>query len=220
MDRDAGDARGHGDGSSCGAAPITDDAGACPVLGRDEFECMQLELGTGRDGTLLDYHRLAPGDPLWVTPGEQGLQHLLVAFRGRGFDPTLPLIETRVVRADDCVQVGYLRVRFPFKPAPEDPSLLGLETTRVVLLDDADPLQYCTILDRDVVIVSRFDDQVGHRARIELRVHVACVDPNHPLAPQWIAACNRGDAGADATTDAGADGGAATDAGADGGGDG
>ena len=49
----------------------------------------------GRDGTLDGFEALVPGAVVYVTPGEQGLQHIVLGFRGRGFDPTGPLVDRR-----------------------------------------------------------------------------------------------------------------------------
>ena len=181
-------------------ATITTDAGACPVLGHNESQCAELIVGNGRDGTFENFQLFAPGDTVYVTPGSQGLQHIYVAVRGRGFDPTNPLVGLRFVRASDCVSVGYLRFRLPFQPDLSDPTLLELQTVRVILLDDADPLQYCSILGQDVILLADLDDARGHRAHQEVRLHVGGIDPTirPDLIQAWIGACQRGDGGTDA----------------------
>lgn len=188
---------------SCDADVHFTEGGACPVRGRDESACMDLILGTGRDGTLEDFRPLTPGTPLWITPGAQGLQHVVLALRGTGFDPTNPLIEVRLVRADDCEEVGFLRFRFPFHRDPVDPSRLALEAVRVVVHDDRDPYEYCTILDRNAVLVVDFDDRSGHRAHREMLVHIAGIDPT--VRPDqreaWLRPCQRTDGGIDSRDD-------------------
>lgn len=173
------------------------DGGACPMLGRDEGDCAELVLGTGRDGTLENFTPLAPSTSLWVTPGEQGLQHIVVAFRGRGFDPTNPLIEVRVVRPADCEEVGYLRFRFPFRADPADPTRLAVDALRVTLTDDREAREFCTVLDHDVVVVANLDDGRGRRLHREARVHIAGIDPavRPEVRDAWIALCQRYDAG-------------------------
>ncbi len=184
-----------GDGS------ITLDAGACWVLGRDESQCAELLVGYGRDGTLEEFRAFQPGDVVWVTPGSQGLQHIVVAVRGRGFDRTNPLVGLRIVRASDCVSVGYLRFRLPFQLDLSDSTLLELEAVRVTLLDNIDPHQYCTVLGNDVILIADIDDAAGHRAHREMRLHVGGIDPTirPDLQQAWLAACGMGDAGVDAS---------------------
>jgi hypothetical protein len=168
------------------------DAGpVCPVTGQDTSTGMELVLGTGRDATLDGFHPLAPGEMLWVTPGEQGLQHVIVAFRGRGFTPTNPLIEVRLVRASDCNELGYLRFRLPFHPDATDPTLLVLEALRVTLVDDNDRFEYCTALGHDAVLIVNFDDGNGQRAHREARVFIAGIDPSAPpdIRDAWLAPC-------------------------------
>jgi|LNFM01.1.fsa_nt_gb hypothetical protein len=177
------------------------DRGACPIQGCEADNGMSLVVGTGRDGTTDGYRPLRDGDELYVIPGEQGLQHLLVGFRGAGFDGRLPLIEVRARRASDCVEVGYVRFRLTFEPDPADPSRLAIPGIRVVLDDNVDRREYCTILGRDVVLVIDATTPEGQWAHREVRVRVADIDPNTrpELREAWRNACLRVDGG---TTDA------------------
>jgi hypothetical protein len=198
------------DGSAC-AARVRQaiDAGApaeaCPVLGCEASERMELLAGMGRDGTLDGFAPLRTGDALYVIPGEQGLQHLLVGFRGRGFDGRLPLVQVRVRRARDCAEVGYTRFRLPFRPDPADPTGLALEGVRIVLVDDVDRYEYCSILGEDVDLVIDASTPEGEWAHREVRVRVAGIDPGArpSMREAWLAACARADAG---RTDASLDG--------------
>jgi hypothetical protein len=182
------------------------DAGAmCPVIGRNESACADLTLGNGRDGTFEDFQEFQPGDNVWIAIGSQGLQHIIVAMRGRGFGATNPLIGLRFVIADNCQTIGYLRFRLPFTVmSTSDPSLLALQAQRVVLLDDRDPLEYCDAIDRDVILIADLDDLHGHRVHREIRLHVGGIDPTArpDLRQAWIDACTRRDGGLDAATDA------------------
>lgn len=173
------------------------DAEACPLRGQDESEGAELIVGSGRDGTLEDWRPLSSGDNLWIVPGEQGLQHVVIAMRGRGFDPTLPLIEARLVRADDCEEVGYLRYRTRFVSDPDDPTRYAVQAVRVTLLDDRDRFEYCSVLDRDAVLLVRVSDNSGRWARREVRVHIAGIDPSvrPALREAWLTACERADGG-------------------------
>jgi hypothetical protein len=157
---------------------------------------MELTLGTGSDGTLDNFHPLAPGDVVWITPGEQGLQHTVIALRGRGFNPTNPLIEARLLRASDCERVGYLRFRLGFRPDPQDATLLAVEAVRVIVNNDTDRYQYCTVLDRDATLVVDFNDADGHRAHREMPVHVGGIDPTArpDQREAWLRACTHADA--------------------------
>lgn len=158
---------------------------------------MQLTVGTGRDATLDGFAPLRDGDPLYVVPGEQGLQHFRVGFRGMGFDATLPLIEVRARRAEDCEEIGFLRFRLPFRSDPADPSRLAVEGVRVVITDDLDRYEYCSILGRDVILVVDATTPLGQWAHHEVRVHVPDIDPTTrpDLREAWRNACARRDGG-------------------------
>ncbi len=188
------------DGSACEVRVLQAmDAGAadesCPRLGCDAERRMALVIGTGRDGTLDGFAPLRAGDPLFVIPGEQGLQHLLLGFRGSGFDGRLPLVQVRVRRARDCVEVGYTRFRLPFRADPTDPSRLALEGVRIVLVDDLDRLEYCSILGEEVDLVIDASTPEGEWAHREMRVRIAGIDPNArpSMRMAWLAACERAD---------------------------
>lgn len=179
--------------------------GECPVLQCEADNGMALTVGTGRDGTTEGFAPLRDGDTLYVIPGEQGLQHLLVGFRGRGFDGRLPLVEIRARRASDCQEVGYTRFRLPFETDPADRSQLAINGIRVLLNDDLDRSEYCTILDRDVNLVVEASTPEGLWAHREVRVHVGGIDPatRPDLRDAWLAACARRDgSAADSATDA------------------
>jgi hypothetical protein len=198
--------------------------GECPVLQCQDDNGMSLTVGTGRDGTTEGFAPLRDGDTLWVIPGEQGLQHLLVGFRGRGFDGRLPLVEIRARRADDCVEVGYTRFRLPFEADPMDRTQLAINGIRVLLNDDTDRTEYCTILGRSVDLVVEASTPEGMWAHREVRVFVGGIDPatRPDLRSAWLAACDRrdgssGDSAEDASIQDGAtsDSGAITDASVD-----
>lgn len=172
---------------------------------------MSLTVGTGRYETTDTFAPLHDGDTLWVIPGEQGLQHLLIGFRGRGFDGRLPFVEIRVHRTDDCVEVGYTRFRLPFETDPADRTQLALDGIRVLINDDDDRTEYCTILGRSVDLVIEASTPEGMWAHRELRVHVGGIDPTvrPDLRAAWLAACERrdgslGDAASDAASHDGA----------------
>lgn len=189
----------------------------CPVLACQADNGMSLVIGTGRDGTTQGYAPLRDGDPLYVIPGEQGLQHLLVGFRGRGFDGRLPLVQVRARRASDCVEVGYTRFRLTFEQDPEDSTQLAIPGIRVVLDDEVDRREYCTILGRDVILVVDASTPEGKWAHREVRVRVPDIDPStrQDLREAWLNACGRGDGGVRDAGDASAnaDAGDASDSG-------
>jgi hypothetical protein len=189
----------------CDIDSTTPAPGTCPVLGHDWSACMDLIVGTGRDGTFDDFAALVPGQTVWVEPGEQGLQHIVFAFRGTGFDPTLALLQVHIVDASNCNEVGSLRTRLPFVPDPADPSRLALPALRVVLADDANPYEYCTILGRDITAVVDLDDAHGHAAHREVGLHVGGIDPSArpDIRAAWIAHCGGADAGHDAGSEGG-----------------
>lgn len=158
---------------------------------------MNLVIGTGRDGTTEGFAPLRDGDPLYIIPGEQGLQHLLVGFRGTGFDGRLPLVEVRARRASDCAEVGYVRFRLPFEPDPNDPTRLAVPGVRVVLDDNDDRFEYCSVLGADVDLVVEASTPEGQWAHREVRVHIADIDPDArpDQREAWRAACARRDGG-------------------------
>lgn len=183
---------------SCGATVTPLPATGCPVLGCDESEGgASLQIGYGRDGSFEGFSPWSEHDTVYLTPGEQGLQHLLVGLRGSGFDARLPFVEMRAVRASDCVEVGYLRVRFPFSTAPENPALLALPGLRLTLSNDTDRTQYCTVLGSELRVVVVLDDNMGHRVRRERTLHLAGIDPaaRADLQLAWLQACLRRDGG-------------------------
>lgn len=191
--------------------------GECPVLQCQADNGMSLTVGTGRDGTTEGFSPLLDGDTLWVIPGEQGLQHLLIGFRGRGFDGRLPLVEIRARRADDCTEVGYTRFRLPFEADPTDRTQLAINGIRVLLNDDADRTEYCTILGRSVDLVIEASTPEGMWAHREVRVRVGGIDPatRPDLRAAWLAACDRRDGSAgDSAVDASSNDGATQDGGA------
>lgn len=185
------------------------DASVCPVRRRDEnTPGTELILGAGRDGMLDGFRPLIAGEAVYIAPGEQGLQHIVLALRGRGFDPTLPLITARIVYGDACTPVGYLRFRLPFRADPAEPTRLAVEAVRIVLQDDVDPLEFCDVLDRDVTLVVDLDDLAGKSAHREISLHVAGVDPTTraDVLEAYRMACERraaGDGGVDAARDDG-----------------
>ena len=173
-----------------------------------ETGCGELELGTSDDGMFTGYRALVADEAIYLTPGEQGAQHIVLAFRGRGFDPSSPLLEVRLLRDGDCAEVGRLRVRFSFEPDPADASRLALRALRVVLLDNDDPLEYCSVLGAPIHLAVELLDSAGVRVEQRLRVLLADIDPRvrPDLRRAWLDACaSRADAGTDAgVTDAGA----------------
>jgi hypothetical protein len=180
---------------------------ACPVLACEADTGMTLIVGTGRDGTTEGFTPLSQGASLFLIPGEQGLQHLLVGFRGRGFDGRLPLIEIRARRASDCAEVGYTRFRLPFEQDPRDPTQLAINGIRVLINDDLDRREYCSILGRDVDLVIEASTPEGEWAHREVRVRVPDIDPatRPELRAAWLNACQPRDGGGDAASDASGD---------------
>lgn len=159
------------------------DAGACVA------EPAELELGTGTDGSLRNYRALSDGDAVVLTPGFQGGQHIWVALRGRGFNPSLPRIELRAYRpADDDILIGRLVIRLPMVAAPEDPSRLALPSQTLVV----DDREYCSVLGREVRIELRFNDLDGRCRTLRRTVLLADIDPAVPetLRRSWRRCCD------------------------------
>lgn len=179
------------------------DRNECPVLACDADTGMTLVVGTGRDGTTEGFAPISPGDPLYLIPGEQGLQHLLVGFRGRGFDGRLPLIEIRARRASDCAEVGYTRFRLPFERDPNDPTQLAINGIRVLINDDDDRREYCSILGQQVDLVIEASTPEGQWAHRELRVRVPDIDPatRPELRAAWLNACQSRDGATDGSSE-------------------
>lgn len=149
----------------------------------------ELELGTGTDSSLRSYRPLADGDPVWLTPGPQGGQHIWIALRGLGFDPTLPRIELRAIRPSDDTLVGRLRIRLPMVAAPEDPSRLALPTQTLVIDDRA----YCSLLGHEVRVELDFNDLNGRCGTLRRTVRVMDIDPaaSDGVRQAWRACCDR-----------------------------
>jgi hypothetical protein len=182
---------------SDGAADAADALAFCPVLHHDDNTALEFALGSRSESLDARFEPLVTGTHVWLTPGEQGLQHILLAFQGRGFEPGNPFVQVTVVRADDCAQVAYSRFRLAFQRDGADRSRLALGPVRILVIDGDDPTEYCTVLDRDVVVIVDFDDGSGHAAHREVRAHVAGIDPNvrSELRQSWLDGCARRDAG-------------------------
>ncbi len=159
--------------------------------GIDAGECggppAEIELGTGIDSSLRSYRALADGDPVSLIPGPQGGQHIWIALRGRGFDPSLPRIELRAYRPSDNVLIGRLRIRLPMLTAPEDPSRLALPS-QTLIVDDR---SYCSVLGGEVRIELDFNDLAGRCRTLRRTVRLVDIDPSAPEAirESWRRCC-------------------------------
>lgn len=147
-----------------------------------------LEIGTGADSSLRGYRRLADGDPVVLVPGPQGGQHIWIAVRGRGFDPSLPRFEMRAYRPSDGSLVGRLRIRLPMSPAPEDATLVALPA-QTLIIDDA---AYCTLLGGDVIVEMEFNDLAGRCSTVRRIVRLTDIDPSAPegVRAAWRRCCD------------------------------
>lgn len=167
---------------ACVEDPPPVDSGACGVAPE------ALEIGTGTDSSLRSYSRLSDGDPVVLVPGPQGGQHLWIAVRGRGFDPSLPRFEMRAYRPSDGALVGRLRIRLPMSPAPEDATLLALPSQTLIIDDTA----YCTLLGGDVVVEVEFNDLAGRCATVRRTVRLTDIDPSasEAVRASWRRCCD------------------------------
>lgn len=160
--------------------------------GADGGQCLraptELELGTGVDSSLRNFRPLADGDAVSLIPGPQGGQHIWMALRGRGFDPSLPRIELRAYRPADGALIGRLRIRLPMVPAPEDASRLALPSQTLVLDDRA----YCTVLGGDLRVELDFNDLLGRCVTLRRTVRLADIDPSAPdaIRASWRRCCD------------------------------
>lgn len=183
--------------SACGPSSPENDGGACRAGGA------HVEIGTGTNSSFANYRRLRDGDPVYVTPGPQGGQHLWIQLRARGMDPSRPRVSVRALRASDGRVLGELRLRVDLAAAPEDPALVGLPSYALVL-DDA---SFCSVLlpPGDVRLVLDVEDLAARCVHREVVVRVADLDPLTPPATReaWLRCCTareprcapRGDAG-------------------------
>lgn len=144
-------------------------------------------MGTGVDSSLRSYRPLADGDAVSLIPGPQGGQHIWVALRGRGFDPSLPRIELRAYRPSDNALIGRLRIRLPMLAAPEDPTLLALPSQTLIVDDRA----YCSVLGDEVRIELDFNDLAGRCRTLRRTVRLVDIDPSAPEAirESWNRCC-------------------------------
>ncbi len=184
--------------SACSPPPAPgSDGGACVAMGAE------VEFGTGTNSSFANYRRLTDGDPIYITPGPQGGQHVWIQVRARGVDADRALLNVRVLRESDGLLLGQLRLRASLTPAPEDPSRDGLPSYQLVL-DDA---TFCSVLlpPGFVRLVFEFEDRAARCVRQEVRVRVADLDPLTSPATReaWLRCCTareprcapRGDAG-------------------------
>jgi hypothetical protein len=84
-----------------------------------------LEVGTGMEA----FEAFADGDTLDLVPGCQGLQHVWVALRVRGIDPSGTIINLSLVRDRDQVvvsQVFHVRVSLMSVPGQPYHEVVGL----------------------------------------------------------------------------------------------
>lgn len=149
---------------------------------------IEIFLGTASSNALSSYRPLAAGDPVSLVPGPQGGQHIWVAMRGRGFDPTLPRFDFRAYRPSDDALIGRIRIRLPMVTAPEDPTLFALPSQTLTLDDQA----YCTVLGGDVRIEIDFNDLAGHCGAVRRTVHLVDIDPATPesIRMAWRRCCD------------------------------
>lgn len=166
------------------------DAGALDAP--DANQCgggaIELTLGTGSGTAVSSYRPLADGDPVNLIPGPQGGQHIWVALRGRGFDPSLPRFEFRAYRPSDDALIGRIRIRLPMITAPEDPALFALAPQTLTLDDQA----YCSVLGGDVRIELEFNDLGGHCTTLRRTVRLVDIDPSAPETTRmaWRRCCD------------------------------
>lgn len=161
-------------GLSCSPRPPGGDAavdvvaldGPCSAAGA------VITLGTGTGPTIAGYRPLVDGSPVYLTPGPQGGQHIWISLRGRGFDPTQPLVTLRAFRADGAL-IGQIRVRLRFSLVPEDPSTWALPAQTLIIDDD----RYCSVLDGAVRVTLELNDGAGRCLRDERTVRVSGIDP-------------------------------------------
>jgi hypothetical protein len=170
---------------------------ACPNGDRDaQREGVDVRVGSTRDAALDTLRPLADAPGLWLVPGEQGLQHVWLALdRGRGFDPVGTRVRVQLLRARDGEPLGAAVVRRAFVADPRDPTRVALAAVRVVVVDAADPVEYCSVLDGGAVdVVVDLDDGAGAVAHREARSRVLGLDPRAPAAVRqaWTEACARG----------------------------
>lgn len=170
--------------------PSTGDGGL--DAGADAAACSgapaEVELGTGNDSSFRGYRALADGAEVYLVPGPQGGQHIWVALRGRGFDPSLPRIELRAHRPSDDTLIGRLRIRLPMVAAPEDPSLLALPSQTLVIDDRG----YCSVLGGDVRIELDFNDLHGRCRSVRRTVRLVDIDPaaSESVRLAWRRCCD------------------------------
>lgn len=151
-----------------------------PDAGRDVSEldapCAEngasIELGSGTGPTLSGYSPLREGDRVYLTPGPQGGQHIWIALRASGIDPTQPLVTLRAYR-DDGLLIGQIRVRLRFTSLQEDPTRYGLPALTLVIDDD----RYCTVLSGEVRVTADLNDGAGRCISASRRVRVDGIDP-------------------------------------------
>lgn len=146
-----------------------------------------LALGVSDDGSPRAYRALGDGDDVSLLVGSQGLQHLAVALRGRGFDPRLPRVEVRALRPSDGALAGRLRVRLPMTAVPEDPSTFALRAQILVIESEI----YCSLLGGPLRLEVDFDDLAGRCVSLQRTVRLADLAPSTPEAQRvsWRRCC-------------------------------
>lgn len=184
-----------------------------------------LTLGTGTAPDIATFRALADGDPVYLTPGPQGGQHIWTGLRGMGFNPAQPRIQLVARNNSDGTILGQFIVSFGLAPtgAPDEYAMLP----QPLALDND---QYCAVLPGDVRISVKLDDRRGHCIERSVIAHVAGIDPmadprdresRTTCCAQRLLRCfpdggvRAADASADAIADATLPGDAVTDAASD-----
>ncbi len=131
-----------------------------------------LVMGSGTGPTMTGFRALNHDDPVYLTPGPQGGQHIWIGLRGSGFDPTQPLVTLKAWR-DDGALIGQIRVRLRFSPVPDQPDTWGLPAQTLIIDDD----RYCTVLQGRVRVTAEISDGAGRCLQEERTLRVEGIDP-------------------------------------------
>jgi hypothetical protein len=159
--------------AACG--PTTPAADAAVDAPRD-VPCSRsdatLVMGSGTGPTTAGFRPLRTDDPVFLTPGSQGGQHIWIGLRGSGFDPTQPLVTLKAWR-DDGALIGQIRVRLRFSPIPDEPGTWGLPAQTLIIDDD----RYCSVLTGRVRVTAEINDGAGRCLQEERTLRVDGIDP-------------------------------------------
>lgn len=126
---------------------------------------------TGQE--VYAFRPLHDGDAVFLTPGAQGGQHVWVALRSRGLDPSgVSVLLTARRPADDAI-VATLRLRTALRVADDAPGWFRVPPQPLVIPDES----FCDLLHHEIVLRAEVTGDRGRCAVVATTLTLADLDP-------------------------------------------